>query len=633
MTDPSRDAAPPSEQSRRRSQQDRGSTVSMTSTTTGLPDRYRPLDQVGPDEPTPTGVIRCWRAKDRVLNRDVAIRVHTPAGPGRARLDHPRADRRRPGHPRPRHGLRRLRGHRRPADPRRRRLRRQRVDRRRDARRAAGPRPDARARRPHGAAAPGRGRRRGAPGRPGRRRPDHRQRRPAPQRAGRPACRARGHRHHRRRHRRARRPARGLPDRPGPGRARAATAHRPVRPGGARPPGPVHRAGSGPVQRRRHGRAAGRAAPLRARPRRRTRPAPARRRGRPTAAGSAGCATGGPTGRRPPGRAAEAAGAGGRRAPVRLDPHTLPPGAAGAPGHQAGTPLPPAAARRRHDRRRHGGAARRRLRRPARRAASPAAPTPTRTSGPTATRTTTPSACSATTTATTTTGGPATGETDIDEDGARRHRFVVIGLPLLALLVVVALAWWLGNVACCRSPATSTTSRAPRPSASAPGRAARRDAPRPRPARPIAIVGADVFDPGGDGEPENNPRTSRWPSTATRPPPGRRYEYRGSPAFGNLKDGVGLLLDLGGRSRRWPASTLTSTAPGATVEIRTGDEAGTRPGRLHRRRRRHDRGRRPSSPSTSRPPPATCWSGSPVWCRASGGFSADIAEVEVQAAG
>src|SRR3954471_18861693 len=53
----------------------------MTSTATGLPDRYRPLDQVGPDEPTATGVIRSWRAKDRVLNRDVAIRVHTPGGP------------------------------------------------------------------------------------------------------------------------------------------------------------------------------------------------------------------------------------------------------------------------------------------------------------------------------------------------------------------------------------------------------------------------------------------------------------------------------------------------------------------------------------------------------------------------
>ncbi|MGY1811252.1 protein kinase family protein [Blastococcus sp. SYSU D00820] len=53
----------------------------MTSTITGLPDRYRPLDEVGPEETTATGVIRCWRAKDRVLNRDVAIRVHTPGGP------------------------------------------------------------------------------------------------------------------------------------------------------------------------------------------------------------------------------------------------------------------------------------------------------------------------------------------------------------------------------------------------------------------------------------------------------------------------------------------------------------------------------------------------------------------------
>src|SRR6478609_2986484 len=81
MTGYSQEAPSPRERSLPRSVQDRGSTVSMTSTTTGLPDRYRPLDQVGPDEPTPTGVIRCWRAKDRVLNRDVAIRVHDPAGP------------------------------------------------------------------------------------------------------------------------------------------------------------------------------------------------------------------------------------------------------------------------------------------------------------------------------------------------------------------------------------------------------------------------------------------------------------------------------------------------------------------------------------------------------------------------
>jgi hypothetical protein len=53
----------------------------MTSTATGLPDRYRALDEVGAPESTATGVIRCWRAKDRILNRDVAIRVHTPGGP------------------------------------------------------------------------------------------------------------------------------------------------------------------------------------------------------------------------------------------------------------------------------------------------------------------------------------------------------------------------------------------------------------------------------------------------------------------------------------------------------------------------------------------------------------------------
>jgi hypothetical protein len=52
----------------------------MTSTIIGLPDRYRPLDEIGPEEQTETGVIRSWRAKDRVLNRDVAVRVHTPSG-------------------------------------------------------------------------------------------------------------------------------------------------------------------------------------------------------------------------------------------------------------------------------------------------------------------------------------------------------------------------------------------------------------------------------------------------------------------------------------------------------------------------------------------------------------------------
>src|SRR5688572_25807456 len=73
--------APPPGQPSRRPRGDRGPGEPMPSTTTGLPDRYRPMDEVGPTETTATGVIHCWRAKDRILNRDVAIRVHTPAGP------------------------------------------------------------------------------------------------------------------------------------------------------------------------------------------------------------------------------------------------------------------------------------------------------------------------------------------------------------------------------------------------------------------------------------------------------------------------------------------------------------------------------------------------------------------------
>ena len=78
-----------------------------------------------------------------------------------------------------------------------------------------------------------------------------------------------------------------------------------------------------------------------------------------------------------------------------------------------------------------------------------------------------------------------------------------------------------------------------------------------------------VFDPEGDGEPENDedaplvldgdPATT-WST----------LNYRGSPAFGNLKPGVGLVLDLGSE-QDVAAVTVVSTTPGATVEIRTGD--------------------------------------------------------------
>jgi hypothetical protein len=157
-----------------------------------------------------------------------------------------------------------------------------------------------------------------------------------------------------------------------------------------------------------------------------------------------------------------------------------------------------------------------------------------------------------------------------DEDRARRHRLVVIGLPLLALALVVALAWWIGDALLSVAPSVDDTPEGSTPSASA---SADGSAGTPAAGAAAPIVAADVFDPEGDGEPENDqdvplaydgdPATA-W-STLT---------YRGSPAFGNLKPGVGLLLDLG-NAQELAGVTLTSTVPGATVEIRTGDTAAT----------------------------------------------------------
>ncbi|MGY1602004.1 hypothetical protein [Geodermatophilus sp. SYSU D00815] len=161
-----------------------------------------------------------------------------------------------------------------------------------------------------------------------------------------------------------------------------------------------------------------------------------------------------------------------------------------------------------------------------------------------------------------------TGSTDrqVEEPGARR-RFAVIGISLAALAVVVALAWWFGtNVLSVAGSVDEVPGSTPPPSSSS-GEAS---SSAPSAGAPAAIVGAEVYNPEGDGEPENDedvplsfdgdPATS-W-STVT---------YFRSPAFGNLKSGVGVLYDLGGEQQLAGVTVNTST-PGITVEVRTGAE-------------------------------------------------------------
>ena len=166
--------------------------------------------------------------------------------------------------------------------------------------------------------------------------------------------------------------------------------------------------------------------------------------------------------------------------------------------------------------------------------------------------------------------GPGDGDgTDLHDDRAQagRRRLLVVGLPLAALAVVVALAVYLGNVI---SPDDVTGDQPAAPSAPSTSAPPAEESAAPGDGPALTITGADVYDPLGDGDPDNaddvplsfdgDPSTA-W-STVT---------YRGSPAFGNLKDGIGIVYDLG--SEQTLAGLGVSGTAGATVEVRVGDQA------------------------------------------------------------
>jgi hypothetical protein len=150
-----------------------------------------------------------------------------------------------------------------------------------------------------------------------------------------------------------------------------------------------------------------------------------------------------------------------------------------------------------------------------------------------------------------------------------RRRLVVYGLPILALAVVIGLAVWLGSsvlsVANDVTDVRGSTPSAPAPSSSAAATA------RPTVGKDVPIVGATVFDPKGDGEPENTREVGLShdgdPATVWS-----TLQYRGSPAFGNLKPGVGILYDLG-NAQPLAGVTVTTTRAGSSVEVRTGSTA------------------------------------------------------------
>jgi hypothetical protein len=538
----------------------------MTSTTTGLPDRYRPIDQIGPDEPTPTGVIRCWRAKDRVLNRDVAIRVHTPAGPA-AHAWISRAltagglatpalamvydasegsgDPQAPGGaayvvnewidgeslaerlsrgPMPEREVRTVL----------RRLAEGVAEAHRVGLAVGGLTPDNVVLRPNGLVGL-----RAVPAATGTIDGDVTalgalleacltglEPSGARQLSGPPDLVALVRRA------RSTEPGQGLSS---VAAMAALLAERP-------------RSGQGGSAHREH----------RTVPHDDTDSSWLRKlRDRRSDGDGDGDGVG-------PGGTVALGPADG---PVRLDPQTLPPVPRVRPVTNTGDALPPVAVG--GDTIDAGSVAPQ-----AGAYAGAVDPAPAyrpedtwdgvlgdRRHGPD-----------------TYEGdiydgyytGPPTGDADLDEDGARRHRLVVIGLPLLALAVVVALAWWVGSTLLDVTDSVDDV-QGSTPTVSAP--ASGSGEPTAAAGQPLAVASADVFDPGGDGEPEND---SDVPLAFDGDPATTwsTLEYRGSPAFGNLKDGVGLLIDLG-ETQSVAGLTVTTPRPGATVEVRTAEQAGT----------------------------------------------------------
>jgi eukaryotic-like serine/threonine-protein kinase len=155
------------------------------------------------------------------------------------------------------------------------------------------------------------------------------------------------------------------------------------------------------------------------------------------------------------------------------------------------------------------------------------------------------------------------------ESPTARRRLVVYGVPILALALVIGVAVWLGTSVLSVASSVGEV-KGSTPSVPAAGSSAS-TAPNPAPAAgpDVPVVGATVYDPDGDGEPENTREVDLShdgdPATTWN-----TFEYRGSPHFGNLKPGVGIVYDLGSR-QPLAGVTVATTKAGSSVEIRTGN--------------------------------------------------------------
>jgi hypothetical protein len=95
--------------------------------------------------------------------------------------------------------------------------------------------------------------------------------------------------------------------------------------------------------------------------------------------------------------------------------------------------------------------------------------------------------------------------------------------------------------------------------------------------QPVTIAAADVVDPKGDGQEEENADRAIDDDQETA---WKTASYKGSRNFGNLKEGMGLRVDVGenGQASKVRQVIVRLDAEGADVELRAGDEDSDDPG-------------------------------------------------------
>jgi hypothetical protein len=143
-----------------------------------------------------------------------------------------------------------------------------------------------------------------------------------------------------------------------------------------------------------------------------------------------------------------------------------------------------------------------------------------------------------------------------------------VGLTLLALAVVVALAYWFGSSVLSVAGSVDDVEGS-EPSAGTSVAQGSQAPEAPTAGAPVAITAGSVYDPFGDGDPDH-PEDVQQSFDGNAATDWTTYRYLGGADFGGLKPGVGVVYDLG--SEQSIASvTIATTQPGSTMEIRTGD--------------------------------------------------------------